>query len=100
MIRNYKLKGNNIVNTDFADPGLIIGSFNDQLIEEEKKKIVNDLIFGREMLEIYKECRDNLHIVKVVDTLKKMEFVFRNWEHKNAETRLNQWEKRKKYTKI
>lgn len=95
MIRNYKLRGNDIVNADFADPGLVIGSFNDQLLEAEKKKIINDLVYGREMLEIYKECRDSLHIVDVVNALKKMEFVFTDWAHKNTEASLSLWDKRK-----
>jgi len=93
MIRNYKLKGNNIINADFADPGLVIGSFNDKLLETEKKKIGNDLVYGREMLEIYKEWRDGLHIIDVVNALKKMEFVFTDWKHKNTKADLKIWEK-------
>jgi hypothetical protein len=95
MIRNYKIKGNDIINADFADPGLVIGSFNDKLLETEKKKIVNDLVYGREMLEIYKECRDGLHIIDVVNALKKMEFIFTDWAHKNEEANLKVWEKKK-----
>jgi hypothetical protein len=96
MIRNYKLRGNDIVNADFADPGLVIGSFNDQLLEAEKKKIINDLVYGREMLEIYKECRDSLHIIDVVNALKKMEFVFTDWAHKNTEADLKIWDKHRR----
>lgn len=96
MIRNYKLKGNNIINADFADPGLVIGSFNDKLLETEKKKIINDLVYGREMLEIYKECRDSLHIVDVVNALKKMEFIFTDWKHKNKEADIKLWNREKR----
>jgi hypothetical protein len=95
MIRNYNLRGNDIVNADFSDPDIVIGSFNDQLLEAEKKKIINDLVYGREMLEIYEECRDSLHIVDVVNALKKMEFAFSDWKYKNKEASLDPWEKRK-----
>lgn len=95
MIRNYKLRGNDIVNADFAGPCIVIGTFHDKLLESEKKKIINDLIFGREMLEIYEECRDSLHIVDVVNALKKMEFIFADWKSENNEAGLNLWEKRK-----
>jgi hypothetical protein len=95
MVRNYKLRGNDIVNADFADADIVIGSFRDGLLEAEKKKIINDLVYGREMLEIYEECRDSLHIVDVVNALKKMEFVFTDWKHKNTEASLSLWDKRK-----
>lgn len=84
MIRNYKLKGNDIVNADFKDP-LIIGTFNEQLIREEKKKIVLDIMYGREMLEIYKRRLDSFHILNVVDMLKEMDKIFSEWDYKSFE---------------
>lgn len=84
MIRNYKLMGNDIVNADFKDR-LVVGTFNEQLIREEKKKIVLDLVYGREMLEIYKSRRDSFHILDVVDMLKEMEKIFSEWDYKSFE---------------
>lgn len=91
MIRNYKLKGNDIVNADFKDP-LIIGTFNEQLIREEKKKIVLDIMYGREMLEIYKRRRlDSFHILNVVDMLKEMDKIFSEWDKKSFQASRQIW---------
>ena len=84
MIRNYKLKGNDIVNADFKEP-MIVGSFADGITRETKKKIVFDIMYGREMLGVYKRYRDDFNVVNVVDMLKEMEKIFAEWDYKNFE---------------
>jgi hypothetical protein len=48
------------------------------------------------MLEIYEECRDSMHIVDVVNALKKMEFIFTDWKHKNKEADIKLWNREKR----
>ena len=79
MINNYKLHGDKILNTDFKEH-IVVGSFNNVLTREIKKKLILDLVYGREMLQVYKNYRDDLHITAVVEMLQEMEDIFTDWD--------------------
>lgn len=79
MINNYKLHGNKILNIDFKEH-FVVGSFNNVLTREIKKKLILDLVYGREMLQVYKNYRDDLHITAVVEMLQEMEDIFADWD--------------------
>ena len=79
MINNFKLHENEILNMDFKDP-VVIASFNDKLCDDIKKRLVADLRYGREMLQLYKSCRNDMDVYNAADMLKKMERIFTGWQ--------------------
>lgn len=84
---NTKLKGNLLLNADIITPETSYATFNDGLTRQTKKEIVLAINYGQEMLNIYEANRNNLHVVNVVDMLKKMEEVFSKFSYDRFEAR-------------
>lgn len=82
MLNNYRLIKNDILNIDFKEP-IVVGTFNDVLTDKVKRKLICDMVFGGEMMIIYKRYRDNFHITSVVEMLRKMEITFAEWNQCN-----------------
>jgi hypothetical protein len=78
---NYKLKGNIMLNGDIISPEIPIAEFSDELISSQKHRIVITLNHGHEMLMLYKQLRENMHIVFVTEMLTKMEDVFSKYDY-------------------
>ena len=76
---NFKIKNRKLLNADTISPEIVYAEFSDQLAPGEAERMANSLNRGHEMLMIYDEMRDSLHIVNVVDMLKRMEDVYNDW---------------------
>jgi len=77
-----KRKGNKLLDANIISPDAVYATFNDDLCSKTKDEIVLFINYGSEMLSIYKQHRDSLHIVNVVEMLKKMEEVFHEFDEK------------------
>jgi hypothetical protein len=69
---------------NFKEP-IVVGTFNDVLTNKVKRRLICDMVFGGEMMIIYKQYRDNFHITSVVEMLKEMETIFAEWNQCNKQ---------------
>ena len=76
---NFKLKGRTLLNGDFKSPDMPYAVFDDGVGKQVVKEIVCNLNKGSELLSIYKQYRDNMHIKNITDMLSKMEEVYRQF---------------------
>ena len=86
---NFKLKDRTLLNADIISPDMPYAEFDPDLARNVPKNIVNSLNNGNEMLMIYKQFRDDLHIVNVVEMLKQMEEIYRAYDRTEFEKRIN-----------
>lgn len=70
---NYKVKNRKLLNADIISPEIVYAEFSNELVDGEAERMVNSMNFGHEMLSIYDDFRDNMHVVNVVEMLKRME---------------------------
>jgi predicted regulator of amino acid metabolism with ACT domain len=77
---NHRLKGRTLLHGDFDSPDIAIAEFSKVIDRKYVKEMVTALNHGDEMLRIYQQHRDNLHITNIVPMLERMESVFHRWE--------------------
>jgi hypothetical protein len=76
-----------MINGDIVKPEIPYAVFNDDLNPAEMKKIIANLNYGNDMLLIFKQYRDNLHIMNVIEMITRMEEVFRKYDYEMFEIR-------------
>lgn len=76
---NFKIKDRKLLNADIISPEIVYAEFSDALVDGVAEGMVNSMNCGHEMLTIYSDFRDDLHITNVADMLKKMESVYQKW---------------------
>ena len=84
---NFKLKGNYLLNADIVYPETIYATFSKELTPVAAKELVLNLNYGHDLLMVYKQFRDNLHITNVVEMLKRMDALLREYDYKVYEAR-------------
>jgi hypothetical protein len=77
---NYKLKGRTLLHGDVTQPETVIAEFSDKLTRTSAKELVAAMNYGHDLLMLYKQHRDNLHVVNVVTMLQAMESVYKQWD--------------------
>lgn len=88
-MNTYKFKNNKMLNADIISPELTVAEFSDQLVKGEAAKIVNNLNCGQEMLQLFGNMRDDMHILNVTQMLEKMEHVWAKWSEQDFQIRRN-----------
>ena len=86
-MNTYRYKANKMLNADIISPELVVAEFSDQLVKGEAAKIVNNLNFGQEMLQLFGEHSDDLHIANVMQMLEKMDKVWAKWSEQDYNIR-------------
>jgi len=84
---NHRLVGNKIIHGDIISPDLVIATFSNQFCKEYQKQLVNSLNHGHEILMLYKQYRDNLHITNVLELLEKIEKEYLQWSSNEYQIR-------------
>ena len=84
---NFKLVGNKMINGDIVSPEIPYAVFDDGLNRADMKKIIANLNYGNDMLLVYQQYRENLHIANVVEMLKQLEKVFCKFDYEMYEIR-------------
>lgn len=84
---NFKIKNRKMLNADIISPEIVYASFSDELVDGVAEGMVNSMNCGHEMLTIYSDFRDDLHITNVADMLKKMEAVYQKWSEEDYRIR-------------
>jgi hypothetical protein len=84
---NFKIKNRKLLNGDIISPEIVYAEFSDQIIDGQAENIVNALNHGHDMLMIYKEMRDNLHISNVVEMLSRLESAYAKWDARDFQIR-------------
>lgn len=64
-----------IISGDFESPEYKIAEFTDQFTEKAKRQLILNHNYGAQMIEIYEQHRENMHISNVSDMIQKMEKV-------------------------
>ena len=83
----FKLKGRTLLNADIKSPEISYDEFSAAIEPKVIKTMVETLNSGHEMLMLYKQYRDNLHISNMVEMVQKMEAVFKKYDYKLYEIR-------------
>ena len=78
---NFKLVGTKLINGDIISPEIPYAEFSCVVSHSTMLNIVANLNYGHELLMIYKEYRDNMHIASVVSMLEKMEGIFAEYDY-------------------
>ena len=78
---NHKLKGYSLIHGDIISPEVAIAEFNNGISKSSIKEMVAAMNHGHEMLMVYKQHRDNMHIGNVVSMLEHMEKIYRQWDN-------------------
>ena len=79
---NFKLKGNSLMNTNVVSPKIVYAEFSDEIEPKTIKTIVETLNSGHEMLRIYEQYRDFMHINNILEMIQAMESVFKKYDYK------------------
>lgn len=77
---NVKLKDKKILDVNVKTFDLIIGEFNKDLVIEKQKEIIETINCGYRFIQLYKFCRDNLHISNVVIMIEEMEKIYSQYD--------------------
>ena len=80
----HKLIDSKLIHGDIADPQTEIAVFSN-ITKIAQKEVVSTLNNGDDMLKLYKQYRNNLHINSVVELLEKMEEIYQKWEYEMYE---------------
>ena len=76
----HKLVDSKLILGDILDPQIEIAVFSN-ITKIAQKEVVSTLNNGDDMLKLYKQYRNNLHINSVVELLEKMEEIYQKWEY-------------------
>ena len=80
----HKLVDSKLILGDILDPQIEIAVFSN-ITKIAQKEVVSTLNNGDDMLKLYKQYRNNLHINSVVELLEKMEEIYQKWEYEMYE---------------
>ena len=76
---NFRIKNRKLLNADIISPEIVYAEFSSELVESQAECMVNAMNNGHDMLLIYKEMRDDMHIVNVMEMLNRMERIYAKW---------------------
>jgi hypothetical protein len=75
----HRLEGYTLIHGEIISPEVVIAKFNPGLTLATVKEMVAALNHGHEMLMLYKQHRDNMHIANVAVMLERMETICMQW---------------------
>ena len=73
-------KGESILMQDILSPDMPVAKFCGNLVKPSADMLVLEHNAGTEVLALYEQYRDNLHVTQVVEMLTKMESVFHEYD--------------------
>ena len=73
--------GDKLLNADVISPEFIYATFNEGLTEQAKVEIFLTLRCGAQMLDLYKNSREDMNISNVANMLKDMETIFHYFDY-------------------
>ena len=76
---NFKLKGRTLLNGDIISPEIPYAVFDEGLSKPMVKYLVSALNYGHDMLMVYQQYRDNMHIRNVVEMLERLEEIHKKF---------------------
>ena len=79
----HKWHQGKLLHGDFKgnDERFVMAEFSSELNKADQKTIVATLNHGDDMLKLYKQYRDNLHISNVQEMIEHMEGIYRMWSY-------------------
>jgi len=84
---NFKIKNRKLLNADIISPEIEYAEFSDELTPGTAERLVNSMNQGDEMMMIYKQMRDDMHIANVLNMLERMEHIYAIWTQEDFNIR-------------
>lgn len=84
---NFRLKDRTLLNGDIISPEIPYAEFSPEITETAIHEMVSAMNSGHEMLMLYKELRNNMHILNVCRFLERMDVVYAKYERELFEIR-------------